>query len=325
MMALLLTDRGPELRSDAPTPLPQAGEALLRIRMAGICATDLELVRGYAGGFRGVLGHEFVGEVVDAPSDPTWVGKRVVSDINIGCGKCELCLRGLHNHCRHGAAIGIRKHDGAFAEYIALPIANLFVVPDEVSDDCAVFCEPLAAALRILEQVALSPASRVAVLGDGRLGQLIAQVLATTGCSLTLLGRTSAKLEIAARRGIQTCLTSDILPLPASDVVVEVTGTPEGFALARGIVRPGGTIVLKSTYARHLQEMDASSLVVDEISLIGSRCGPFAPALDLLRNGSVDPLPLISARFELSEGIAALKRAAESGVLKVLLHAGGEG
>ncbi len=342
MRALTLTDSGPRLRSDYPTPQPSPQEALIRVRLAGICATDLELTRGYKGGFRGVLGHEFVGEIMavgkkvalgdaaasstdSAPSAERWIGRRVVSDINIGCGACSLCTRGLGKHCPHRQTLGIINRDGAFAEYVTAPLANLYRVPDEVTDEQAVFTEPLAAALQILEQVHLTPSTRVIQLGDGRLGLLVAQALASTGCDLTVVGRSADKLAILAERGIDTRqVARDAAPdaldaFGQADVVVEATGSPSGFASARRLVRPGGTLVLKSTFASDLPRFDASGLVVDEITLVGSRCGPFAPALRLLRDGAVETAALIHARYSLEQGVEALEHAGRRGVLKVLI------
>ncbi len=325
MRALVLTDQGPRLREDYPTPRPKSGEALVKVRLAGVCSTDLELVAGYKGGYRGVLGHEFVGEVVDAPSAAEWIGRRVVGELNIGCGECDLCRRGLHKHCRNRQSLGIINRDGAFADYLTLPIANLHVVPDGLTDEHAVFTEPLAAALQILEQVSIRPDSRAYVLGDGRLGLLVAQVLSRTACDLTVIGRHPEKLLILTRLGIHTVVADNpadmtgLLAHPA-DVVVEVTGSPGGFASARELVRPGGTIVLKSTFAGPVPQFDLSSLVVDEITLVGSRCGPFPPALRLLRSGAVTVTPLIHHRFSLDEGVAALEAAAARGVLKVLIE-----
>jgi threonine dehydrogenase-like Zn-dependent dehydrogenase len=325
MRALVLTGDGPAVRADYPTPQAGAGAALVRVRLAGVCATDLELLRGYKGGYRGVLGHEFVGEVVDAPGNEAWAGRRVVGEINVGCGACDLCRRGLGKHCRARRTLGIIRHDGAFAEYLTLPVANLHAVPDGVPDEAAVFAEPLAAALQVPEQVHVAPSDRVIVLGDGRLGLLVAQVLGLLPCDLTLIGRTPAKLEIAARRGIRTLDTGDAGALDAltahpADVVVEATGSPAGFDLARRLVRPAGTLVLKSTFAGALPAFDASSLVVDEVTLVGSRCGPFAPALALLRAGRVDVASLLHARYPLDEGVAALEHAGRKGVLKVLIQ-----
>jgi threonine dehydrogenase-like Zn-dependent dehydrogenase len=325
MRALLLTADGPQLQSDYPTPQPGDGEALIRVRLAGVCSTDLQLVAGYKGGYRGVLGHEFVGEVVVAPGHEGWIGLRVVGELNIGCGDCDLCRRGLGKHCRQRQSLGILNRDGAFADYLTLPVANLHAVPDELSDEQAVFVEPLAAALQIREQVAITPDSRVYVLGDGRLGLLVAQVLALTGCDLTVIGRTPAKLALLQHfHGTykptfnEPTAMAELEAKPA-DVVVEVTGSPQGFAQAVSLVRPGGTLVLKSTFAAALPNFDLSHLVVDEITLVGSRCGPFAPALRLLQSGLVQTQPLVHARYALEDGVAALDHAGRKGVLKVLI------
>jgi alcohol dehydrogenase len=316
-MRALVCDHGLRYDPACPDPALPSGEALVRVRLAGICNTDVELVRGYMD-FRGVLGHEFVGEVVQA-SDPTWLGKRVVGDINAACYACETCRMGRHTHCPHRTTLGIYRRDGAFADYLSLPVANLYPVPDSVSDEPAVFVEPLAAACEILEQMALRPTDRVVVLGDGKLGLLVSAVLRLTGADLQLVGRHPDKLAIATAWGVAAHHGADDLPAGWADVVVECTGSPTGFALARKLLRPRGTLVLKSTYHGDLP-VDMSALVVDEIALVGSRCGPFAPALRLLESGLVDPTPLISARYALTDGEAAFARAIEPGVLKVLLE-----
>jgi alcohol dehydrogenase len=300
-----------------PDPALPAGEALVRVRLAGICNTDLELVRGYMA-FQGILGHEFVGEVVQA-ADAGWIGRRVVGDINAACYNCETCRAGRHTHCPNRTTLGLYRRDGAFADYLLLPLPNLYPIPAGVSDEAAVFVEPLAAACEILAQVTIRPTDRVIVLGDGKLGLLVGAVLRLTGADLTLLGRRPAKLAIASAWRIPTSATPDELPSGQADVVVECTGNPNGFALARRLLRPRGILVLKSTYHGDLR-VDMSALVVDEVTLVGSRCGPFAPALRLLETGLVDPTPLIAARYSLSDGVAAFQRAAEPGVLKVLLQ-----
>lgn len=325
MNALLLTDRGPVLDPAYPLPVPQKGEALIRVRLVGICATDLALIAGYKGGYRGVLGHEFVGEVIAAPDAPEWVGGRVVGEINIGCGECGLCQRGLGKHCRQRKSLGIINKDGAMAEMLTLPVANLHVVPDSVSDEEAVFTEPLAAALEILEQIHIGPTMRVYLFGSGKLGMLIAQALALTGCDLTVVGRHEANLTLLAqwlgcRTLISTVESEARLAQEAADVVVEATGSPQGFMTARKVVRPGGTLVLKSAFAGESLPLDLSNLVVDEITVVGSRCGPFAPALRLLEKGHVQALPLIQACYNLNDAVAALEHAGRRGVLKVLVR-----
>lgn len=314
MQALWLENRLLSLRH-VPEPAV-AGEALIRIRQAGICGTDLELVRGYYP-YTGILGHEFVGEVV-AADDPAWIGARVVGEINVVCGTCEACRSGRRTHCANRTVLGIVNRHGTFAEYTTLPLANLHRVPDTVPDEMAVFTEPLAAALEIQEQVSIRPTDRVLVIGAGRLGQLIAQTLALTGCDLRVLARHPIQKDLLAARSIAV-ISADALPLRFWDVVVEATGSAEGFHLARQAVRPRGTLVLKSTYAGELT-INASALVVDEITVIGSRCGPFAAALRLLEARRVDPTPLIMDVFPLHRAMEAMARAAQPGVLKVLLH-----
>jgi threonine dehydrogenase-like Zn-dependent dehydrogenase len=324
MKALVLTAAGLELQYDRPLPHPAEDEALIAVDLAGVCATDIELTRGYKGGFRGILGHEFVGTVAAAPGNERWVGRRVVGEINVGCRCCDLCRRGLGKHCRRRSAIGIQKRHGAFAEYLTLPLANLHAVPPHVSDEQAVFVEPLAAAFEILEQVEIGPGTRVIVQGDGRLGLLCAAVLATTGCDLTVIGHHPEKLALAAASTrVRTAVISDELNAELhgnpADVVVEVTGSPLGFAAALELVRPLGTIVLKSTFADKLVQFDISKLVVDEISLVGSRCGPFDRALEAIAMKQVDVLPLINRRYPLSDGLRAFEHARQKGVLKVLI------
>jgi threonine dehydrogenase-like Zn-dependent dehydrogenase len=297
-------------------------EALVRVTLSGICNTDLEIVRGYAG-FEGTIGHEFVGIVEQAP-DNSLIGRRVVGEINAGCGKCELCTAGDPRHCARRTVLGIVGRDGAHAEFLRLPTVNLLTVPDEVSDEQAVFTEPLAAAYGITEQVSVSQDTRVAVIGDGKLGLLCAQALATTGASVTLIGKHENKLAIARRRGIETLMLADADAMSrAVDVVVEASGAESGFALALNLLRPRGTLVLKSTFQGRTS-IDAAHIVVQEIRVIGSRCGRFAPALDLLKNKQVDVESMITDRFPLSKGVEAMQRATERGVLKVLLENSGQ-
>lgn len=325
MRALLLTEQGPQLDTHYPDPQPGPNEALIRVRLAGVCATDLQLLAGYKGGYRGVLGHEFVGDVVAAPGHEEWVGQRVVGELNVGCGACELCQRGLGKHCRKRQSLGIIQRNGAFADYTTLPVANLHVVPSELTDEQAVFAEPLAAALQIQEQVAITPASRVYLLGDGRIGMLIAQSLALTGCELTVIGRTQQKLALLTtlHKTVQTRLNEpaqiNALLERLADVVIEATGSPQGFAQACQFVRPAGTLVLKSTFAAPLPNFDLSQLVVDEVTLVGSRCGPFAPALRLLNSGLVQVCPMIHGCYTLDQGTTALEHASRKGVLKILI------
>ena len=314
MKALQYRDGRLELREVAK-PIVAGREALVRVSLAGICNTDLEIVRGYAD-FEGTLGHEFVG-VVEASPDPSHVGKRVVGEINAGCGTCALCLRHDPRHCLNRTVLGIAGRDGAFAEYLRLPAENLRLVPDRVSDRAAVFTEPLAAACEILEQVPVGPSSRAAVVGDGKLGQLIARTLALTGCGLTVAGRHPSKLDLLIDLGIRTLLPEGVGER-GCDVAVECTGNAEGFALALRALRPGGTLVMKSTYASALT-LDAAPIVVDEMTIVGSRCGPFAPALRLLAEGRVEVASLVSARYPLDEAVAAIAHAQRPEALKVLV------
>jgi threonine dehydrogenase-like Zn-dependent dehydrogenase len=298
-----------------------AGEAVVRVSLAGICNTDVEIARGYAN-FAGTLGHEFVGVVESAP-DGALVGRRVVGEINAGCGRCELCAAGDARHCPQRTVLGIVGRDGAFAEFLRLPVVNLLVVPDEVEDERAVFAEPLAAACGIMERVEIGGETRVAVVGDGKLGLLSAQaVRAQSGAAVTLIGRHENKLRIARARGIETAHAAELPHAPAAsafDVVVEASGAAAGFALAVSLTRPRGVLVLKSTF-HGATEIDAARIVVDEISVVGSRCGRFAPALELLARDAVDVSSLITEEFPLASGVRAMQRATESGVLKVLLR-----
>lgn len=315
MKGLWLENKQLQLCTNLPIPEPPPGEALVRVLRAGICNTDLELLRGYYP-YRGILGHEFVGIVEQGPAD--LVNKRVVGEINAACGKCRFCLSEQPTHCENRTVLGIVNRNGAFAEYLTLPIANLHPVPDSVSNDAATFTEPVAAALEIQQQVPISPEDKVLVVGDGKLGQLVAQTIALTGCELLVIGRHREKLGNLEDRGIKTGF-ADAVKDRYFDISIECTGNPEGFAIARRALRPRGTLVLKSTYAGALT-FDASALVVDEITLIGSRCGPFKPALQLLAENQVDVKHLIQSRYPLDEGLAAFEKAQSPGVLKVLLE-----
>src|SRR6266571_7963233 len=312
------------------------GETVVRVTLSGICNTDLEIARGYAG-FQGTIGHEFVGVIVSAsaarPSASTpnankpsltvglTRGQRVVGEINAGCGIFDLCSRGDPRHCPQRTVLGIVGRDGAHAEFLKLPVVNLIPVPDSISDERAVFTEPLAAACGILERATITKDTSVAVIGDGKLGLLCAQVLATTGAPVTLIGKHQNKLQIAARRGV------GILTLDRSksakgkfDLIVEASGSSSGFDLALDLVRPRGIIVLKSTF-HGKTDFDAARIVVNEIRVVGSRCGRFLPALELLEQHKVDVGSLISEQVALGDGIRAMQRAGEEGVLKVLLRA----
>ena len=297
---------------------PRAGAvptALVKVHLAGICSTDLQIFKGYMG-FRGVPGHEFVGAVSDGPE--SLLGKRVVGEINFGCGRCENCTRGLSRHCPNRSVMGILSADGAFAECVGLPAANLHLVPDKVSDEEAVFTEPLAAAFEILEQVQIDPGDQVLVLGDGKLGNLCAQVLRLTGANVTALGKHEDKLKLIKRAGVRTILLNDWKPR-LFDVVVEATGSASGLELALGAVRPRGTLVLKSTIAGN-HDVSLAAIVINEITVIGSRCGVFAPALAALEEKSVSVTPLIEKIYPLNDGIEAVKHAARQGARKILLR-----
>jgi threonine dehydrogenase-like Zn-dependent dehydrogenase len=302
-----------------PVDKPTAGEeTLVRVLLSGICNTDLEIARGYAG-FKGTIGHEFVGVVEESPTAKL-KGKRVVGEINAGCGTCALCRAGDPRHCPNRTVLGIVGRDGAHAEFLRLPTVNLIPVPERIPEEHAVFTEPLAAACGILERTPIVQSDRVAVIGDGKLGLLCAQVLALTGASVLLVGKHCPKLQIAARRGIETATAKQVGKRKRQfDVVVEASGAAPGFALALALLRPKGRLVLKSTF-HDTTEFDASRFVVDEISIVGSRCGRFAPAIDLLKKGAIDVDSLISEEHPLAEGVQAMSRAAAKGVLKVLLR-----
>ncbi|HZH91138.1 MAG TPA: alcohol dehydrogenase catalytic domain-containing protein [Pyrinomonadaceae bacterium] len=321
MKALRYENGGLGVAETAAPRGEEAGEAVVRVSLAGICNTDVEIARGYAN-FTGTLGHEFVGVVESAPDESLLVGRRVVGEINAGCGRCESCVAGDARHCPQRTVLGILGRDGAFAEFLRLPVVNLLAVPDEIEDERAVFAEPLAAACGIMERVRINRDTRVAVIGDGKLGLLCAQAIrAQSAASVTLVGKHENKLRIARGRGVQTALARE-LPREWSgffDVVVEASGAGDGFALAVGLTRPRGVLVLKSTF-HGATEIDAARIVVDEISVVGSRCGRFAPALELLARDAVDVASLVSEEFPLADGVRAMQRATESGVLKVLLR-----
>jgi threonine dehydrogenase-like Zn-dependent dehydrogenase len=314
MNGIWLQQQQLQLRQDLPMPVPAPGEALVRVLRSGICNTDLELLRGYYP-YAGVLGHEFVGVVVDGCDE--LLDRRVVGEINATCGICEYCQQGISTHCDRRTVLGIVNRHGAFAEYLTLPIVNLYPLPDSVSTTAATFTEPLAAALEIQAQITITPNDRVLVIGDGKLGQLVAQTLALTGCDLFVVGRHVDKLAHLQSRGIKTGLASDIMPR-SYHIAVDCTGNPAGFDLACKSLRPRGTLVMKSTYAGKLS-IDASALVVDEITVIGSRCGPFDRAIELLATNKVDVTPLVAAEYSLSDGLQAFHHAQQKGVLKVLL------
>jgi threonine dehydrogenase-like Zn-dependent dehydrogenase len=317
MQALVVKEGRAGYTETYPDPVPGPDEVLVKVALAGICATDLEIIKGYMN-FSGVLGHEFVGTVAKGPKDV--MGKRVVGDINCVCGKCDMCLSGLSNHCREKKVIGIQGHDGVFAQYVSLPRRNLHVLPDSISNEEAIFVEPLAAALQIVKQVPIEQRQKVIVIGDGRLGLLAIQVLAAQGGKgkVVLLGKHEEKLMFCEKRGIQGILLDEMIIRQEWDVVVDCTGSADGFATACKLVRPRGKLVLKSTFAPGAP-VDLSPLVVDEITLIGSRCGPFADAINALAASQIIVNGLITSRFRLADGETALKKAGESGQIKVVL------
>ena len=324
MQALYLKDDVLHYAADYPQPVLRTGEALIRVLVAGICSTDLEMTRGYKGGFSGVLGHEFVGQVeaVADAADDAWLGRRVVGTINvlpaILPGKSAHQVEQLAKHDPRRSALGIFGRDGCFADYVTLPVQNLWAVPDGVADACAVFTEPLAAALEIREQVHIEPDMRIAVVGPGRLGMLCGAVLALAGNEVTMLGRRASSLELAEQWGLQTGLAEE-LGDSSFDLVVEATGNEAGFAHALRLIRPQGTIVLKSTFAGETA-FDLTKIVVSEIKLVGSRCGPFGPALRLLAQKKVDVEGLIDGRYRFSEGKEGLTQASQAGIRKILLY-----
>jgi threonine dehydrogenase-like Zn-dependent dehydrogenase len=323
MIALVLDASGARVDKDHPAPERRPGEALVRVRVSGVCDTDLQLARGYMG-FSGVPGHELVGEVVSA-DDPAWRGKRVVADINAGCGACADCTTGRWrgHHCAHRTVLGIVGRSGAFAELVTVPERCLVAVPDALTDDRAVFAEPLAAALHVLDDVDVDASGRIraVVLGDGKLGQLVVRALASAGIATTLLGRHAHKLALAraASAGIETALE----PKPAlagADLVVEATGSESGIAQALALVKPRGTVVLKTTVAAKTT-VDLAPIVIHELRVVGSRCGDMHRAVDVLTRGAVDPLPLVEARYPLGRADEALGHAGRRGALKVLVTA----
>ena len=314
-MKALVYDGELRMMEDYPKPVPAAGEALVRVLMAGICSTDLELVKGYMG-FTGVPGHEFVG-IVEASPDAGRVGTRVVGEINCPCGKCEYCARGMGNHCPARSVLGILGRDGAFAEYLALPRANLHAVPEGLSDEKAVFAEPLAAAFRITEQAEIDPGESVVVLGDGRLGLLTAQVMSLVSRRLLVVGLDPAKLSLLKDMSIETALAGETGE-EKFDIAVDCTGSPDGLESALSRTRPGGRVFLKTTLAQRVP-VNTARIVVDEITVVGSRCGPFAPALGALEAGTVEVGPLISAVVPFADALEAFGLARKKGTLKVIL------
>lgn len=330
MQALVLGESGLRLNTRWQAPLAgdlPAGEVLIRPTRMGVCSTDIELCKGYMA-YEGVLGHEFVGivEAVGKGVDKAWVGQRVVGEINCVCGNCDMCKGGLKEHCRDRTVLGIMGRDGCFAERFVLPAANLHEVPDNVDDDRAVFVEPLAAALQILRQLTIEGRPYVTVLGDGRLGLLCAQVLSTLNATVRCVGKHEAKLGLCEKWGIRHRLLGDVGLRQDQDIVVDCTGSASGLTTAMAMLRPRGTLVLKTTVAPDQSAegglplgLDLSPIVINELNVIGSRCGPFAEALDWLSREAVDVVSLISKRMKLSDGPAVLEHAGKAGVIKVLL------
>lgn len=319
-MHALLYDGQLRQVDDYPRPALRPGEALIRPSLVGICNTDIEITRGYKN-FRGVLGHEFAGTVV-ACEDATWVGQRVVGEINAACRACATCARGDESHCPNRTTLGINRRDGVMAELFSLPIACLHAIPDRMPDTVAVFTEPVAAALEILEQIHIRPSDRIAVVGDGKLGLICAQALRLPGSAVTVVGRHPERSEFLNDLAIDAVHAEELARnhttgSAAFDIVVDCTGHPDGLQVARRLVRPRGYLVLKSTFAAD-SDIDVTNLVVDEIRLIGSRCGPFPAALRALDGGLFVTMPLIAARFPLRDGLRAF--AAAAGRLKVLLE-----
>ena len=312
-MRAIVLDTAVQFEGSRPAPTPRSDEVLVRVLCAGICETDLQLIKGYMG-FRGVLGHEFVGIAESGP----YAGQRVVGEINCACGVCDVCRRGLPTHCPNRTVLGIVNHDGAFADLIAVPQRNLHPVPEALPDDVAVFTEPVAAALQIPVQLDIERSDRIVVLGDGRLGNLCAQVLAGMSDHVVVVGKHPAKLALLQALGIETLLLENLPRERQADIVVDVTGSETGLSTALSVVRPRGTIVLKTTIAG-AQTLAWAPFVIDEITLVGSRCGPFDRALDALQQGLVDVSGLVSRRFELTHGVEALEHARTQPVLKVLL------
>jgi threonine dehydrogenase-like Zn-dependent dehydrogenase len=316
MRALLLENGKIQYLTDYPKPERKAGYSLVSVIAAGICSTDLELVRGYAN-FQGIPGHEFVG-LVEESDDDALVGQRVVGGINIGCMTCGTCLGKGPEHCPDRTVLGIINHDGAFADYLTLPDINLIPVPDKIPDEIAVFTEPLAAALRILDQVRIRPSADIAVVGPGRLGMLVGQVLRLGGSHVTMLGRRTESLTLPRQLGISSALVEQAAN-ESYDVVVEATGNEAGLAHSLRLIRPEGMLILKSTFAG-TANVDLSKIVVSEITVVGSRCGPFEPALRLLAEDMIEIEGMIDGRYSIADGIEGIAHAGRPGIRKILLR-----
>lgn len=315
-MKAVVFDEGLKLDKNYPMPASVAGEALIKVDTIGICNTDYEITKGYMG-YKGILGHEFTG-VVEKAQNKDLIGKRVVGEINCGCGKCDWCAQGLERHCFNRSTLGIWQREGCFAEYVSLPEKNLLVIPDNVTDNEAVFVEPLAAALEILEQVHIPPYKKVVVLGDGKLGLIIALALNAAGLDILLVGKHEEKLAIAAAQGVKTKLLSELKIEKAYDFVVEATGSITGFETSLALTKPRGTLILKSTIAAS-KEFNLAPIVIDEITVVGSRCGQFAPALRMLEQKRIDVNPLISDIYSIDDAVEAFERNKEKSSVKVLV------
>jgi threonine dehydrogenase-like Zn-dependent dehydrogenase len=318
LRALIFNGKELEFKTDYPKPKPKDGEALIKVRKAGICNTDIEIKKGYMG-FTGVLGHEFMGVVEDS-SNKEIIGKRIVSEINCSCRQCEYCLSGLPIHCPTRSVIGIFNKDGAFADYICVPEKNLHFLPDNITDEQAVLVELLAACFNVTQRVHIKPEDDVVILGDGKLGTLMARVIRLLCCNLTLIGLNPQKLDRSSRLGIKTSLVKDFKG--KASIIIECTGTPDGLTLAKNIVKPTGKIIQKSTFASNYN-INISSFVVDEIELIGSRCGPFPSAIRALQSGLVDVDDLIDSTYPFNDALDAFKRAERKDAMKVIMNMNG--
>lgn len=318
-MRAVVFDNSLRYEPNYPAPQPKAGECLVRTDLAGICATDLHITRGYMN-FTGVLGHEMVGTVVEGPDD--WKGRRVVCEINCICGECDRCQSGLSNHCSRRSVVGIDRRDGCFADLVAVPERNLHLVPDVISDEEAVFVEPLAAAYQVLVQCPMDHRTNVSVVGPGRLGLLVAQVLAAAGCKLNVIGRNAKKLLLCEKKGIQGIHVDELVPQHDRDVVVECSGAPEGLDIAMSLVRPRGKIVLKSTHAQ-TGGLNLAPIVVNEVTVLGSRCGPFQEAINALARQAVDVRSMISRTYPIERALEAFDAARDPQNVKILLRVTG--
>lgn len=315
MKAVVFND-GLKLENNYPMPTPKSGEALIKVNTIGICNTDYEITKGYMG-YKGILGHEFTG-IVEKSENKELIGKRVVGEINCGCSNCDWCKQGLERHCFNRSTLGIWQREGCFAEYVSLPENNLLVIPDNVSNEEAVFVEPLAAALEILEQIHIPPYKKVVILGDGKLGLIIALALNASGLDVLLVGKHEEKLAIAKEQGVKTKLLNELKIEKAYDYVVEATGSISGFETSLSLTKPRGTLILKSTIAAS-KEINLAPIVVDEITIVGSRCGQFAPALRMLEQKKIDVKPLISEIYPINKSIEAFEKNKEKATIKVLV------